>query len=84
MRAEKDHNQGEGIFISRPITPRRFARQILFPFACALLLGLIAALILTSSPVPSRPLETGLAAIHVPRGFKVEKVDGGETRLQWS
>ena len=78
MRAGKEHNQGEGIFISRLIKPKRFARQILFPFACALLLGLIAAFMLISSPVPSRPLETGLAAIHVPRGFKVEKVAGSD------
>jgi putative membrane-bound dehydrogenase-like protein len=53
-----------------------FVRRILFPFACALLLGLIAALILISSPVPSS--ETGLAAIHVARGFKIEKVAGSD------
>ena len=40
--------------------------------------GVIAAFVLIGNPVPSRPLATGLAAIHVPRGFKVEKVAGSD------
>jgi glucose/arabinose dehydrogenase len=55
-----------------------FVRQTLFRFASVLLLSLMAAFLLISNPVPSRPLETGLAAIHVPRGFKVEKVAGSD------
>ena len=55
-----------------------FVRRILFRFACVLLLGLIATFVLISNPVPSRLSETGLAAIHVPRGFKVEKVAGSD------
>jgi putative membrane-bound dehydrogenase-like protein len=52
--------------------------RILFRFTCLFLLGLIATLVLISNPVHSRLPETGLAAIHVPRGFKVEKVAGSE------
>src|SRR3954467_1494807 len=56
----------------------RFARQIFLPFVCVLLLGLIGAFLLISSPVPSRLQVTGAAAIHVPRGFKIEKVAGSD------
>ncbi len=56
----------------------RLVGRILFRFACVLLLTLMAAFVSISNPAPSRLSETGLAAIHVPRGFKVEKVAGSD------